>query len=83
MDAAQGPFMLPADIREGDHIEIGMLGAYGVAMSTGFNGFGDTTTVTTEDAPWPSMFTAEAKAEENEDSGVVRLSDRRRKPKQK
>ncbi|MDZ4777620.1 MAG: type III PLP-dependent enzyme [Alphaproteobacteria bacterium] len=85
MDAAQGPFLLPADIREGDHIEIGMLGAYGVAMSTGFNGFGDTTTVVSEDAPWQSMFVAEQKAAEaaDDDTGVVRLSDRRRKPKRR
>jgi ornithine decarboxylase len=83
IDAAQGPFMLPADIREGDHIEIGMLGAYGVAMSTGFNGFGDTTTVVSEDAPWQSMFSQEAKSATADDTGVVRLSDRRRKPKQK
>ena len=37
-----GPFHLPADVREGDFIEIGMLGAYGVAMNTRFNGYGDT-----------------------------------------
>ncbi len=81
MDAAQGPFLLPADIREGDHIEIGMLGAYGVAMSTGFNGFGDTKTVVSEDAPWPSMFVAEQKAAEAQQEGVVRLADRKRKPR--
>jgi ornithine decarboxylase len=32
--------MLPADVKAGDYIEIGMLGAYGCAMRTGFNGFG-------------------------------------------
>jgi ornithine decarboxylase len=36
----KGPFPLPADIEPGDYIEIGMLGAYGAAMRTGFNGFG-------------------------------------------
>ena len=41
IDHMPGPFWLPADIREGDFIEIGMLGAYGVAMSTGFNGYGE------------------------------------------
>ncbi|MEQ1619016.1 MAG: type III PLP-dependent enzyme [Terricaulis sp.] len=56
MDAAAGPFMLPADIREGDLIEIGSLGAYGMAMATRFNGFGDAVTMTSKDAPWPSMF---------------------------
>lgn len=56
MDAATTPFMLPADIREGDLIEIGSLGAYGTAMGTRFNGFGDTVTIESKDAPWPSMY---------------------------
>ena len=56
LDAMPGPFWLPEDIGEGDYIEIGMLGAYGVAMSTRFNGFGDTQTVIVEDAPMASMF---------------------------
>ncbi len=60
IDAAQGPFLLPADVREGDHIEIGMLGAYGVAMATRFNGFGETETVIAQDSPWPTLFGAEA-----------------------
>lgn len=85
IDAAPGPFMLPADIREGDHIEIGMLGAYGVAMATGFNGFGETTTVVSEDAPWASMFGAAAaeQAQAEGESGVIQLSDRKRKPRRK
>jgi ornithine decarboxylase len=40
-DIMQGPFMLPADTREGDWIDIGQLGAYGSALRTAFNGFGD------------------------------------------
>jgi len=56
MDAAAGPFMLPADTREGDLIEIGSLGAYGTAMGTRFNGFGETVTIESKDAPWPSMY---------------------------
>ena len=40
LDHMAGPFLLPADIEAGDYIEIGMLGAYGCAMRTGFNGFG-------------------------------------------
>ncbi|HQN52695.1 MAG TPA: type III PLP-dependent enzyme, partial [Phenylobacterium sp.] len=51
-----GPFWLPEDVREGDYIEIGMLGAYGVAMSTGFNGFGEVETISVEDAPMASMY---------------------------
>lgn len=58
MDAAAGPFMLPADVAEGDLIEIGSLGAYGQTMATRFNGFGDTVTIESKDAPWPSMFGA-------------------------
>ena len=77
MDAAAGPFMLPADVREGDLIEIGSLGAYGIAMSTRFNGFGDAVTIEAKDAPWPSMY-GEATAP------VVAMKRKRapRKPKQ-
>ncbi|MEY4838757.1 MAG: hypothetical protein RLZZ475_2616, partial [Pseudomonadota bacterium] len=39
-DYMKGPFKLPADIQAGDYIEIGMIGAYGAAMKTGFNGYG-------------------------------------------
>ena len=56
IDHMPGPFWLPADIREGDFIEIGMLGAYGVTMATRFNGFGDIDAVICEDAPAASMF---------------------------
>jgi len=35
----RGTFFLPADIAEGDRIEIGQLGAYGACPRTGFNGF--------------------------------------------
>jgi ornithine decarboxylase len=38
-DVMNGPFILPSDIREGDWIEIGQLGAYGACLRTGFNGF--------------------------------------------
>jgi ornithine decarboxylase len=38
-DRMRGPFVLPADVREGDYIEIGQLGAYGGALRTAFNGF--------------------------------------------
>lgn len=84
IDAAPGPFLLPADIGEGDLIEIGMLGAYGVAMATRFNGFGATETVTSADAPWPSLFEAApalAPAAAEARDGVVRLDKRRRRRK--
>jgi ornithine decarboxylase len=56
IDHMPGPFWLPEDVREGDYVEIGMLGAYGVAMNTRFNGFGDAETVAVRDAPMASMF---------------------------
>jgi ornithine decarboxylase len=56
IDHMPGPFWLPEDVREGDYIEIGMLGAYGVAMNTRFNGFGDAETALVSDAPMASMF---------------------------
>ena len=39
IDVLKVPFHLPADIQEGDWIEIGMLGAYSLALQSGFNGF--------------------------------------------
>jgi ornithine decarboxylase len=39
VDRMEGPFLLPDDVREGDWIEIGQLGAYGAALRTAFNGF--------------------------------------------
>ena len=51
-----GPFPLPGDIQAGDYIEIGMLGAYGAAMKTGFNGYGDAQSVIVMDEPMMSLF---------------------------
>lgn len=47
---------LPANIREGDWIEFGMLGAYGNAMRTAFNGFWPDTFVTV-DTGFDSQYT--------------------------
>ena len=55
-DYMAGPFALPGDIQAGDYIEIGMLGAYGAAMKTGFNGYGDAMSVTVSDEPMMSLF---------------------------
>jgi ornithine decarboxylase len=80
IDHMPGPFWLPADVAEGDYIEIGMLGAYGVAMNTRFNGFGDNDTAILSDAPMASMYglapriLASPKAEEEEARKVVRFS---------
>jgi ornithine decarboxylase len=38
-DVLGAPFLLPEDVREGDWIEIGMMGAYSLSMRTRFNGF--------------------------------------------
>jgi ornithine decarboxylase len=56
MDHMAGPFALPADVAAGDYIEIGMLGAYGCAMRTAFNGFGSDETVIVEDEPMASLY---------------------------
>ena len=80
IDHLPGPFWLPEDVNEGDYIEIGMIGAYGVAMNTRFNGYGDTETVEVTDAPMASMFGLAKrmipvpKVEEEEARKVVRFS---------
>lgn len=56
LDHMPGPFFLPADIAVGDYIEIGVLGAYGVAMRTGFNGFTAYGEAVVEDAPMLTVF---------------------------
>ena len=70
LDHMAGPFLLPADIAPGDYIEVGMLGAYGCAMRTGFNGFGAADTVVMEDEPMASMY---VDAEPEAASNVVKL----------
>ena len=62
LDHMAGPFLLPADVQVGDYIEIGMLGAYGSAMRTAFNGFGSDETVIVEDEPMASLYVAAAPA---------------------
>lgn len=58
-DYMEGPFQLPAGIKAGDYIEIGMLGAYGAAMRTAFNGFGQGESVIVSDEPMASLYTGE------------------------
>ena len=55
-DFMEGPFRLPADIAAGDYIEIGMLGAYGAAMRTRFNGFGTGLVEDVCDEPMASQY---------------------------
>jgi len=56
LDHMAGPFELPADIKAGDYIEVGMLGAYGCAMRTGFNGFGAGTSEVVDDEPMATLY---------------------------
>nr|WP_243847009.1 type III PLP-dependent enzyme [Sphingomonas japonica] len=73
LDHMAGPFLLPADTQAGDYIEVGMLGAYGCAMRTAFNGFGAEQAVIVEDAPMATLY--DEAADETRDN-VVRLGAR-------
>ncbi|WOI54010.1 type III PLP-dependent enzyme [Parvularcula sp. LCG005] len=55
-DMMPGPFYLPADMDVGDYIEVGMIGAYGRALASNFNGFGVYDEVICEDDPFGSVF---------------------------
>ena len=70
LDHMAGPFLLPADVEAGDYLEIGMLGAYGAAMRTAFNGFGSEATVVVADEPMVSMY---VEAEPGRAANVVKL----------
>ena len=63
MDHMVGPFYLPADVQAGDYLEIGMLGAYGSAMRTAFNGFGSDETVIVDDEPMASLYLGDEQPE--------------------
>ena len=69
-DQMKGPFYLPADVRAGDYIEVGMLGAYGAAMRTRFNGFGDHEEFVVADEPMMTAYGVEK---------PLRVAGRRRK----
>ncbi|MEE9433949.1 MAG: type III PLP-dependent enzyme [Sphingorhabdus sp.] len=58
LDHMTGPFLLPGSIKAGDYIEIGMLGAYGCAMRSGFNGFQAGETFIAQDAPMATLYAA-------------------------
>ena len=72
LDHMAGPFHLPADVGPGDYIEIGMLGAYGCAMRSQFNGFGAVETRIAGDEPMASAY-VEALPEQAVPSNVVKL----------
>ena len=69
LDHMAGPFELPGDVRAGDYIEIGMLGAYGSAMRTGFNGFGAVAAEIVTDEPMASLYAPARERRQN----VVKL----------
>jgi ornithine decarboxylase len=58
LDHMAGPFDLPADVEAGDYVEIGMLGAYGCAMRTRFNGFGIESVEIVDDEPMATLYGA-------------------------
>jgi ornithine decarboxylase len=74
MDYMAGPFLLPSDVDAGDYIEVGMLGAYGCAMRTEFNGFGEVDDFIVEDEPMASLYTQIAANDAGNIHRIVRRS---------
>ena len=60
MDYMRGPFILPNNIKEGDYIELGQLGAYGITFRTKFNGFFSNKIYEVQDKPIMSMYEKDA-----------------------
>ena len=56
MDYMKGPFLLPNNIKEGDYIELGQLGAYGLTFRTKFNGFYSNQIFEVSDKPIMSLY---------------------------
>jgi len=61
MDFMKGPFLLPNNIKEGDYIELGQLGAYGLTFRTKFNGFYSDEIFELADQPIMSLYSASSK----------------------
>ncbi len=55
-DFMKGPFVLPNNLKEGDYIEIGQLGAYSLTFRTKFNGFYSDKILEVRDKPIMSMY---------------------------
>ena len=55
-DFMKGPFVLPHNLKEGDYIEIGQLGAYALTFRTKFNGFYSDKIFEVHDKPIMSMY---------------------------
>ena len=56
LDFMKGPFLLPNNIKEGDYIELGQLGAYGLTFRTNFNGFYSNEIFEVKDKPIMSLY---------------------------
>jgi len=56
LDYMKGPFLLPNNIKEGDYIELGQLGAYALTFRTKFNGFYSNEIFELHDEPIISMY---------------------------
>jgi len=61
MDYMKGPFLLQNNIKEGDYIELGQLGAYGLTFRTKFNGFYSDEIFELADQPIMSLYDASSK----------------------
>ena len=59
-DYMKGPFVLPNNLKEGDYIEIGQLGAYSLTFRTKFNGFYSDKIFEVQDKPMMSMYEKDA-----------------------
>tara|TARA_B100000029_G_scaffold460902_1_gene492243 strand:+ start:230 stop:1408 length:1179 start_codon:yes stop_codon:yes gene_type:complete len=56
IDYMKGPFLLPNNLKEGDYIEVGQLGAYSLTFRTKFNGFYSDKIFEVQDEPIMSMY---------------------------
>ena len=63
LDYMEGPFLLPNNIKEGDYIELGQLGAYGLTFRTKFNGFYSDAIFELADKPIMSIYDAPGKVD--------------------
>ena len=63
MDYMKGPFILPNNIKEGDYIELGQLGAYGLTFRTEFNGYYSDSIYEVCDDPIMTMYDKETNKE--------------------
>ena len=63
LDYMKGPFLLPNNIKEGDYIELGQLGAYGLTFRTQFNGYYSDSIYEVCDDPIMTMYDKETNKE--------------------